>query len=235
MTNIALFSTLGQQDLSALAFLVVVWLAAGWVIEHPPTSRPSVSVLMASYRRDWMRHFVTRDPRIFDSGVMEGLRQGTAFFASACIIAIGGGLALVGNADPIRGLATDLALNPAPSAVLEIRVLVVIVFLTNAVLKFIWSHRLFGYCLIVMASAPNEVDDPMALHRALQAAEINISAAKGFNRGLRSVYFALGALGWLLGPGALVLTTSVTLAVLLRREFASVSREVILDRGPTRG
>jgi uncharacterized membrane protein len=64
---------------------------------------------------------------------------------------------------------------------------------------------------------------------AARAAEINVTAARNFNRGLRSIYFALAALGWLLGPVALVLTTVVTSAVLIRREFASTSRGLILE------
>ena len=72
----------------------------------------------------------------------------------------------------------------------------------------------------------------MAYPRANQAAEINITAAKSFNSGLRCVYFALGALGWLAGPLALLVTTIAVLAVTLRREFASGSRRAILHRMP---
>ena len=102
-----------------------------------------------------------------------------------------------------------------------------IVFLANALLKFIWSNRLFGYCAIIMASTPNDPADPLALHRAAQAAEINITAARSFNRGLHSIYFALGSLAWLLGPYALIAATVITGVLLVRREFASASREII--------
>ena len=77
-----------------------------------------------------------------------------------------------------------------------------LLFLADALLKFIWSNRLFGYCAVLMAAVPNDADDPRAFHRAAQAAEVNITAARSFNRGLRSVYFALAALAWLLGAGA---------------------------------
>ena len=51
------------RDMAALAFLFVAWLGIGWFTERPPAGRPSVSVLMTRYRREWMRHFVDRDPR----------------------------------------------------------------------------------------------------------------------------------------------------------------------------
>jgi uncharacterized membrane protein len=222
---------LAPLDATALLALLLAWTLAGWLIETPPKWRPSVSVLMQDYRRDWMRTFVTRQPRIFDAQLIDSLRQGTAFFASACLIAIGGGVALIGNSAAVQRLADDLPLaSPGPDVALKM--LPVILLLANALLKFIWAHRLFGYCSILMAAVPNEAEDPLAFHRASQAAEINITAAKSFNRGLRSIYFALAALGWLLGPWGLLIGTVLSTTVLLRREFASVSRQIILAREP---
>jgi uncharacterized membrane protein len=221
------FLGLGLTDALALSFLLLGWLGLGYLIENPPKAQPSVSHLMMRYRREWMVEFVTRDPRIFDASIIDSLRQGTSFFASACMIAIGGGVALMGKTGQFEGLASDLASFNGPTQVLQAKILVIILFLTNAVLKFVWSHRLFGYCAILMAAVPNNPDDPSAQTRAAQAAEINIFAARSFNRGLRSVYFALGALGWLFGPEALLVTTSTTLFVTWRREFASNSRQVL--------
>ncbi|WP_235815548.1 DUF599 domain-containing protein [Cypionkella psychrotolerans] len=224
MISLGPFSTI---DALSVALALIAWAGIGWLIEHPPASRPSVTVLMKEYRREWMRQFLTRQPRIFDASMIDSLRQGTAFFASASLIAIGGGIALIGNPAAIVGLAEDLTL-PADATGLQLRVLLVIVFLANAVLKFIWSNRLFGYCAIMMAAVPNDPSDPAASHRAQQAAELNITAAKSFNRGLHSIYFALGSLGWLLGPYPLIATTLLTSAMLIRREFASESRKVML-------
>jgi len=71
--------------------------------------------------------------------------------------------------------------------------------------------------------------DPACIPRANQAAEINITAARSFNRGLRSVYFALGALAWLLGAIPLLVATALTVLILWRREFASHSRGILLQ------
>ena len=229
METVFHISTLTGMDLIALALLLVLFLGSGWVIENPPKGRVSVSVIMMEYRRDWMRTFVTRQPRIFDATLIDSLRQGTAFFASACMIAIGGGVALIGNSERVAGLAAELTLD-APGVLIEVKIILVIAFMANALLKFIWAHRLFGYCSILMAAVPNDPEDPLAFHRAEQAAEVNITAAKSFNRGLRSIYFALGALGWMLGPIGLMVATGASAAVLLRREFTSQSRDVMLRR-----
>jgi uncharacterized membrane protein len=219
----------GTLDLLALGFLAVSWIAIGWIIEHPSKAWPSVTTLMVDFRQEWMRQFVTRQPRIFDATMIDSLRQGTAFFASACLIALGGGVALMGNPAGLMNITQDFA--PAGSSDgIELRILPLLLFLADALLKFIWSHRLFGYCAIMMAAVPNDPADPLAYHRAAQAADINITAARNFNRGLRSVYFALAALAWLFGAIPLLGATVLCLAVLIRREFASESRAVILRK-----
>lgn len=222
-------SLLSPLDWTAVGLIVVGWLAIGFWIEHPGSSRPSVTMLMAERRRDWMKVFVTRDPRIFDSQILMSLRQGTAFFASTCILAIGGVLALVGNTDPLRGVAEEVASVQVPVLIWQLKLSLVALFLTNAFLKFVWSNRVFGYCAVMMASVPNDPSDPIAYPRAAQAAELNIRAAINFNRGLRSMYFSLGALAWLLGATALIVSTIVVVWLVWSREFASLPRRILLE------
>jgi len=222
----------GPLDAVALIWLFAGWWAVGRVIERPPAGKPSVSVLMRDFRRAWMVEFVTRSPRIFDGSIIGSLRQGTTFFVSATMLSIGGGIALIGNADRLSGLARDLAQAEAPAGVWEIKILVILLFVVDAFLKFVWAHRLFGYCAILMAAVPNDPAHPAAQFRGEQAAEVNIQAAKNFNAGLRSVYFALGALPWLLGSVPLLISATATIYVLWRREFASQSRMVMMRHLP---
>lgn len=62
-------------------------------------------MVMDDFRRDWMREMVTRQPRMFDAQVVAAMRQGSTFFASTTMIAIGGGLALLGNTERLAGVA----------------------------------------------------------------------------------------------------------------------------------
>ncbi|MCG7521670.1 DUF599 domain-containing protein [Ruegeria sp. Ofav3-42] len=222
-----LFSPL---DYAAIAVLLIAWLWIGWRIENPSPNKNSVTMMMDDYRRDWMREMVTRQPRMFDAQVVAAMRQGSTFFASTMMIAIGGGLALLGNTERLAGVANDLAIGRAPAMVWEVKILIVILFLANAFLKYVWAHRLFGYCAVLMAAVPNDSSDSLAYPRAAQAAEICVTAARSFNRGLRVTYFALASVAWILGPVALILGTMVTFGVLYRREFASHSRRVLLSQ-----
>ncbi|GHG85177.1 DUF599 domain-containing protein [Pseudodonghicola xiamenensis] len=232
MTWIAPLTLFSALDYAAFALLLLAWIGIGWRIENPSPSRPSVAELMADFRREWMRQLVTRQPRIFDANLIGNLRQSTAFFASAAMIALGSGMALIRNPGPVEGLASDLAIAPSPPVVWELKLLLALLLLTSAFLKFVWANRLFGYCSVVMGAVPNNAQDPLAAPRADQAAELCISAARSFNRGLRTTYFALAAATWLMGPIALIAATMLTVGMLYRREFGSSSREVLMQVPP---
>lgn len=223
---------LSLLDAAAVALLFTTWAGMTVVIEHGLPKRPSVSTLMAEYRREWMRQTVTRDPKVYDALIITSLRQSTAFFASTAVFVIGGLLALIANIDRLSEVASDLTLETTPAIVWEAKLAIVLFLVTNAFLKFVWSHRVFGYCSVLMAAVPNDPDDPVAPTRVEQAAELNISAARSFNRGLRSVYFALGALAWLLGAVALLIATAITAVVLWRREFNSATRAALMRARP---
>jgi uncharacterized membrane protein len=223
----ALRSALGPGDVLALAVLVLAWGAIGWITEHPPRGRPSVTVMMAGVRREWMREFVRRDNRIFDAQIMASLRQGTAFFASTSILAVGGILALIGNVEPLTGLAQDIGQQDAPALLWQVRLLPSALLLTHAFLKFVWANRVFGYASVTMGAVPSDLGNPRAMPRAMRAAELVIRAALNFNRGLRSMYFALASLAWLAGPLFLALAALMVAGFLSVREFASVPRDIL--------
>jgi uncharacterized membrane protein len=230
MTFLEHIALLSNLDYLAAAFLLLIWPLLGWHIEHSPASRPSVTKIMSENRREWLRVFIDRDPRIFDSQIMSSLRQGTSFFASTCVLAIGGVLALVANTDPLRGVAAEVSSTAVPALIWQVKLGLVALLLTDGFLKFVWANRVFGYCSVMMAAVPNDPADPRCAPRAAQAAELNIRAAVNFNRGLRSMYFALGALAWLFGAIALIVATLFVVWIVWSREFASLPRDILLGK-----
>ncbi|MBT9384029.1 DUF599 domain-containing protein [Pseudooceanicola sp. CBS1P-1] len=230
MTALDFISHFSRLDMGMVLLMLALWGFTGWRIEHPSPKRPSVSHLMAEYRREWLRMMAERNPRIFDSQILSTLRANSSFFASSTMIAIGGVLALLGNSGQLRSVASDLGVSRSPEVAWEVKLMLIAFFLVNAFLKFVWANRLFGYCGVLMGAIPNTIADPRTLPRALKAAQINIFAARSFNRGLRAIYFALAATGWFLGPWGLLTTTLITCLMLWRREFASQSRELLLQR-----
>jgi len=223
-------SNLDMIDAASVAVFLAVWLWLGWRIGHPSAAKPSVTVLMQEYRLQWMQMMAARDPRIFDAQIMMSLRQSTSFFASTCLLAMGGLLALIGNVDPLQGVATRLTNMESASAVLQVKLFLPLFMLGNAFLKFVWSNRVFGYCSVIMGAVPNDPADPQTLPMALKAGQLNARAALNFNAGLRSMYFALCALAWVAGAWLLLVGVVVTAWVVWSREFASASREIIMAR-----
>ena len=216
----------GARDLAAFTLFLVLSLVMTLVIEHPPKARPSVGRLMEAHRRQWMATFAAREGRIFDAALLTSLRAGTAFFASTCLIAIGGVAALLGQTERMLGVVRDLGAEPGAAAlpVWEAKLLVVALLLVNAFLKFVWAHRLFGYVAVLMGAMP-EPGDAGAIARA---AHLQRTAARSFNRGLRTLYFTLAAIAWFLGPVPFMGATLLTAAMLARREFFSESRRALL-------
>ena len=53
-------------------------------------------------------------------------------------------------------------------------------------------------------------------------------AGRHFNRGQRAFFFALGYLGWFLGPWPLIVVTTAVVIVMWRRQFASDSLHAVI-------
>jgi uncharacterized membrane protein len=81
--------------------------------------------------------------------------------------------------------------------------------------------------MVGAAPPASEQDTPEAKAHAESAALIITDAGRHFNRGQRAFFFALGYLGWFLGPLPLIATTAAIVGVMWRRQFASISSGAI--------
>jgi uncharacterized membrane protein len=231
MTPSAILSLFAPLDFLAVGLLLGSWFGIGLIVERPLGRRRSVTVMMSELRREWMRQFARRENRIFDSQILGGLRQGSAFFASTSLVAIGALLTMAGNVDLIGAVSQGVFGRGGSVEETQIKLLAVAAILIEGFLRFVWANRVFGYCAVAMAAVP-EPGAPQAERMALRAAELNIRAAYNFNRGLRSIYFALAGLAWTLGPWPLVVATAICVANLLEREFASKPHRILREDRP---
>ena len=217
-------------DLAALAVFFGCIYGMGRLIERSPNSRPSTARIMAHYRRRWMQEVQNRSNRVVDTSLLIALRNGAAFFASGTMIAIGGIAALLGQTERLVDVAADFTGATGASHIdWEAKLLFLLILMVSAFLKFVWSHRLFGYCAILMGATPENGGAEETAAAVERAALLNISAGRSFNRGMRIVYFALAALAWFLGPLALAVASLLTAAMIYRREFRSDSRKALLE------
>src|SRR5215212_5447637 len=82
-------------DIIAVAFFALEWLVYAVTLEHTAYGRDSLSARMNVYREVWIRRLLDRQTRMVDMQIMTSLQNGTAFFASTSLLAIGGALALL--------------------------------------------------------------------------------------------------------------------------------------------
>lgn len=217
-------------DAAAVALLASSWAAIETAL-HPRVLGPrSAGELMARWRERWFAVVASRDNRIVDGGLLNGLRTAIAFYISGALLALGGAVAFIGQTDQLAMVAQDLSgEGGAPRVGWIVKMLVVVAILVAAFLEFVWAHRIFGYCAVLLGAIPNDPRDPAAPGVAARAARLNVLASRHFNRGLRAIYFALTALAWLVGPLALIVATVLTAWIMVRREFLSDTRAALIE------
>jgi len=211
-------------DILAVAFFAIEWAVYAITLEHTAYGRDSLSARMHIYREVWIRRLLDREARMVDMQIMSSLQNGTAFFASTSLLAIGGALALLHATNDALTILSKLPIDLSPSPALwETKCVGLILIFVYAFFKFAWSYRLFNYVAILYGAMP-----PAAERHSLEAeahvtrtARLFEAAGRHFNRGQRAFFFALGYLGWFVSPWVLFATTGAVVIVIWRRQFAS--------------
>jgi uncharacterized membrane protein len=221
-------------DYVGLAFYVGSWLAYYLTVERSETGRRSLNRVMNGHRYQWKRGLAARDNRIIDANINASLQNGSAFFASTSLLAIGASLTLLRSTDEVLNLFGEMPLGFATTRLAwEMKVIGLTIIFVYAFFKFAWSYRLFNYGAILIGAVPNigtgtKEDIDLA---AWRAASMNTVAGRHFNRGQRAFFFALAYLGWFVSAYVLILATAFVLFVMWRRQFASDALAA-LSRGP---
>lgn len=220
-------------DYVAIIFFLVAWLGYHAAVELTDAGQGSLNRLMNEYRYRWMEQMVVRENRIVDAQILSSLMNGTAFFASTSLIAIGGVLALFRSTDAVLPIFADLPFGVPPTRLaLELKVIGLAVVFVYAFFKFAWSYRLFNYMAIIFGAVPVLKDSSReeALAVARQAGAMSAVAGKHFNRGQRAFFFSLAYLGWFISAYLFIIATAGVLFVMWRRQFVSDARDAVMDR-----
>ena len=227
-----MFTAASPVDIVAVLWFVGAWTAYSLVINHFADSGRSLSSAMDRQRRRWMRTMARRDLRMIDTGIMSGLQNGTAFFASTSLIAIGGGFALLNATDHVYDVMRDLSLSSAsPRGLFEVKAVGLILIFGFAFFEFGWASRLFNYASILVGATPSaaHAGEAEAIAAADRAGSFTIAAGRHFNHGLRAFFFAVGYLGWFVNGYVLIVTTTAILLVQLYRQFLSPSARLVIE------
>ena len=137
-----LFSPL---DLFALAFFSVTWIVYAVLLEWTPKGASGLNARMHGYRDEWMQQMLQRDMRMLDGQIMGSLQNGTAFFASTSLIAIGGTLTVLRSTEDLITIVSTLPFGiPTTRMEWEIKTIGLATIFVYAFFKFAWSYRLYN-------------------------------------------------------------------------------------------
>lgn len=231
---------MGPWDMTALAVFFLCWVGYTAFADHGPARGSSITASMNLRRRAWMHQATRRDLRIIDTQILGNLLTGVGFFSSTTIFVLGGLVAMLGVAEQGTAALNRLPLSVTQTAAAwEGKVLLLLLIFIYAFFKFAWAFRLANYCSILVggfaAAEDRERDVVTAARNAETAATLSIRSGYHFNRGLRAYFFALAALGWLIGPQLFAVMTLLVVAVLYRREFRSRALEALRSHPPDMG
>lgn len=218
-------------DLVGLVFFIASWLGYHVIMETERLGAQSLNALMHRFRRNWMMEMLHRE-RIVDTQIIAALQNGTAFFASTSLIAIGGSIALLRAADDVLKLFADLPFGLATTRMMwELKVAGIVLIFVYAFFKFAWSYRLFNYVAILLGATPpmQEAESVAAKRHAMAMADVITDAGKQFNRGQRAFFFALAYVGWFVSPVALIAMTGFAVGAMLLRQFTSDAHRAIAN------
>jgi uncharacterized membrane protein len=221
------FTTL---DLLAAGWFVLAWVGYALVVEATPLAHRTLNARMDAYRVVWMRRMARREIRIVDANIMGTLQNGSAFFASTSLIALGGALSFLRSPEEALRLFSALPFaSPTSALAWEVKVMGLAVIFAYAFFKFAWSYRLMNYAAILIGATPDSLaeDEVDASEMAARAAAMNRLAGAHFNRGQRAFFFAVGYLGWFLGPALFAVATAGVLLVMARRQFGRTSLKTL--------
>jgi uncharacterized membrane protein len=223
---------LGFSNLDYIAFIwfVAAWAAYALALDRTHYGQRGLNTRMNEYRERWMQQMLRREMRMIDGQVSTSLQNGTAFFASTSLLAVGGALTLFNSSGDLISLVAALPFGVVPTRLQwEAKTLGLATILVYAFFKFAWSYRLFNYVAIMLGAAPpaSEQDTPEAQEYVRTAARVLADAGRQFNRGQRAFFFALGYLGWFIGPLPFIVTTAGVVIVMWRRQFDSAAQRAI--------
>ncbi|WP_428033038.1 DUF599 domain-containing protein [Ancylobacter sp.] len=217
----------------ALSAFCLAWVAYHLIMEGKWAESRTLNRRMDVYRLEWMQRMLTRENRIVDAQIIAALQNGTAFFASTSLLAIGAALAFLQSTEAVMALFRDLPFGAANRTGWELKTLGLTLIFANAFFKFAWAYRLFNYSTILLGSTPppSEGGTPEAQAHVVKLARMATIAGRHFNRGQRSFFFAIAYLGWYINGWALMAATLAIFLVMINRQLGRDSHWVLDNAG----
>lgn len=221
-------------DLIALAWFLICFSGYFYYARWASYRVNCLASIMHQYRGEWMRAALDREVRVADTTTITNLERGVTFFASTTMLVLAGLLTLLSRSDMALDLLSELPFTePMSRLQWDLRIIVMMVMFVYAFFKFTWALRQYGFVSVMIGGGPNPSEEPdprmLDLH-AERSARMASMAANNFNAGLRTYYFAIAVLGWMVNTWLFMILCAIVVWILYRREFRSSTLQTLMMR-----
>ncbi len=231
LETITLF-TENWLNIVALAWFLICFRGYMWYAKKKSYTTSCLASVMHMYRKEWMTRILTREVRIADTAAVANLERTVAFFASTTMLVLAGLMTLLSYTDRAITLVQHLPLvHPSSPLEWEVKLIVLLTLFVYAFFKFTWSLRQYGFVSVMIGSSPlpsDGLDEKQIQAHATRMARMGSMAANNFNVGLRTYYFSLAVLCWLINPWLFMLVSACIVYVLYHREFTSPTLKTLM-------
>ena len=223
------FSEITTVDALALVAFLVVWFGYEVLFDSRWRFPGTINANMIRVREAWMRRLLRRDGRIVDSTLIGYSIRSATFFASTTILLIAGLVGVIGSAERLHGMTSNLSLllRQTSQGLFEVKVLLLVALLVYAFFKFTWAIRQFNYFAGIVGSAPEPRDGEPSREAARRMALVLSQAMWQVNAGVRGYYFAFAALGWFVHPALFVALSLLMAGIMTHRQLYSETARAI--------
>ena len=218
--------------------LALVWMLALWFIHTRVSSRRarqgrSLLGTLVAFRRRWMQTMLLREMRMSDAQILNFYDRNSVFFASNALLFSAGTLTVIANHEIALEIVNLLPLTVEHSfADLLFKLLVLLTIFMYSFFAFTWALRQYSFVAHLIVGSPqmtrDQLQSPAAREFVRHSSELIGRAGLHYNRGMHCFYFGLATISWFIHPVALILSSSLVLLVLSRREFYSRAMHSLL-------
>ncbi len=218
---------IGLLNVGALIWFIVLWIGyTRFAHFKAKRSGMSLSAVMGTMRKEWVRQMLIRELRIPDAALVSNLERNVTFLASSSMLVLAGLLTVFVSTGRLQAVLIDVPFYIESSTfILHFKLMVLIVIYVYAFFTFTWSMRQYGLVAVSIGAAPSPKEalaDPEKAEVCIRAVSKVIDlAAHTYNYGLRSYYFSLSVLAWFINGWFFIGASTLVLVVLYHREFRS--------------
>ena len=226
--------TLTVLDYLSLFFMLFFWLFYDIYAQYQvKKGKKSLMGVSNSLRMHWIYNFSQRpsNTRIADAQLISTLHRGISFFVSITIFIIAGLMTILNSGEAMLSVLSSLPLS-VDNAIQtwSIKIICIIFVFVVAFFRLTWALRQNQYYAIAISGAPyTELKNKSDYILIKRIANLMSDSGKNFNNALRSYYFGLSMMAWLIHPILFILCICLVVVVLYRREFHSKTLAMMED------